>query len=111
MNISLFHAPTQDLSHHVEKLWQADILPFQSIKDITQSKQDSDALQMLEMKTKSVEVDGDSSYATPLLRRGSAKILHTGPESVMALLRATERRLNQNSELADVYNKEIHKLE
>jgi len=111
LNISLLHAPTQDLSHHVEKLWQVDILPFQPMKDITRSKQDRDALQMLETRTKRVEVDGVSRYATPLLRKGSAKVLHAGPESVMALLRATERRLNQNSELADIYNKEIHKLE
>jgi len=111
LNISLFHSPTQDLSHHVEKLWQVDILPFQPVKDMTQSKQDRDALQMLEAKTKRVEVDGVSRYATPLLRKGNAKVLHAGTESVMALLRATERRLNRNSELAEVYKKEIHKLE
>lgn len=103
LNISLFHSPTQDLSHHVEKLWQVYILPFQPVKDMTRSKQDRDALQMLETKTKRVEVNGISHYATPLLRKGNAKVLHAGPESVMALLRATERRLNHKSELAEVY--------
>ncbi len=107
----MFRSPTQDLSHHVEKLWQVDILPFQPVKDMTQSKQDRDALTMLETKTKRVEVDGASRYATPLLRKRNATVLRAGPESVMALLRATERRLNSNLELAKVYNKEIHKLE
>ncbi|KAL0156947.1 hypothetical protein M9458_048193, partial [Cirrhinus mrigala] len=111
LNISLFSSPTQDLSYHVEKLWQVDVLPFQPLKDITRSKQDRDALTVLETKTKRVEVDGVSRYATPLLRKGNAPALHAGPESVMALLRATERRLNSNSELAEVYNKEIHKLQ
>ncbi len=87
------------------------VLPFQPVKDITRSKQDRDALKMLETKTKRVEVDGVFRYATPLLRKGNAMVLHAGPESVMALLRATERRLNSNSVLAEVYNKEIHKLE
>ncbi len=111
LNISLFRSPAQDLSHHVEKLWQVDILPFQPVKDITRSKQDRDALKMLETKTKRVEVDGVFRYATSLLRKGNATVLHAGPESVMALLRATERRLNSNSVLAEVYNREIHKLE
>lgn len=101
----LFHSPTQDQSHHGEKLWQVDMLPFQPVKYMTQSKQARDALTMLETKTKRVEVYGVSHYATPLLRKGNAMVLHAGPESVIALLR------NSNSELAEVYNKEILKLE
>nr|XP_055047823.1 uncharacterized protein LOC129433267 [Misgurnus anguillicaudatus] len=111
LNTSLLCSPTQDLYQHVEKLWQVDILPFQTLKDSTRSKQDKNALKVLETKTKRVEVDGVYRYATPLLRMKEAKVLNTGPESVMALLRATERRLQQNTELAEVYNNEIQKLE
>lgn len=106
----MFHSPLQDLSHHVERLWQVDILPFQPVKDITQSKQDRDGITMLEPKTKRLEIDGVSRYVThPSLAQRKCRGL--AGRSVMALPRTTKNHLKQNPELAEVYNKEINKLE
>ncbi len=66
---------------------------------------------MLEQKTVHVTVDGMNRYATPLLRKRDAPKFQASPNTVMALLRATERRLIKDINLANVYNQEIHKLE
>ncbi|KAK7886711.1 hypothetical protein WMY93_026332 [Mugilogobius chulae] len=88
-----------------------DVLPFRSEKEVTRSKQDKEALELLQNKTERVQVDGVSRYATPLLRCKNTSKLQAGPESVMALLRSTERRLTKDPDLAAVYNAEVHKLE
>ncbi len=38
------HSIQSDLRHNVEKLWQIDVLPYQSYKAITRSKQDLEVL-------------------------------------------------------------------
>ncbi|XP_052456318.1 uncharacterized protein LOC128016040 [Carassius gibelio] len=106
-----FLSPTQELRQHVERLWQLDILPSRNEKEVVRSKQDKAALAMLEQKTVQVTVDGVNRYATPLLRKVDAPKFQASPNAVMALLRATERRLIKDTNLANVYNKEIHKLE
>lgn len=106
-----FLSPTQELRQHVERLWQLDILPSRNKKEVVRSKQDKAALAMLEQKTVQVTVDGVNRYATPLLRKVDAPKFQASPNAVMALLRATERRLIKDPNLANVYNKEIHKLE
>ncbi|KAK7933404.1 hypothetical protein WMY93_004300 [Mugilogobius chulae] len=111
LHTSLLPTPSQVLKHNVEKLWQLDVLPFRSEKEVTRSKQDKEALELLQNKTERVQVDGVSRYATPLLRCKNASKLQAGPESVMALLRSTERRLTKDPDLAAVYNAEVHKLE
>ncbi|XP_028296698.1 uncharacterized protein LOC114458488 [Gouania willdenowi] len=111
LHTSLLPSPTQVLRHNVEKLWQLDVLPFRSEKEATRSKQDREALELLQNQTERVEVDGVFRYATPLLRHRNAPKLHAGTESVMALLRATEKRLIKDPDLAAVYNAEIHRLE
>ena len=68
-------------------------------------------MEQLEQKTIRVTVDDVSRYATPLLRKSNSPKLHAPPTAVMALLRATERRLAANPEQFAVYNEEIHKLE
>ncbi|KAJ8364831.1 hypothetical protein SKAU_G00136620 [Synaphobranchus kaupii] len=60
--------PEDDLHQNVEKLWQLDILPFRREKLITRSRQDQEALNILEARTTIVMVDGVNRYATPLLR-------------------------------------------
>ncbi|XP_043990554.1 uncharacterized protein LOC122841353 [Gambusia affinis] len=106
-----FQSPNQDLHQHVEMLWQVDTLPFRSEKEATRSKQDQLAVNTLEQRTVRVTVDGIARYATPLLRKSTAPKLHALPLAVMPLLRATERRLSGNPDLAKVYNEEIHRLE
>lgn len=103
--------PSQDLYQHVERLWQLDTLPYRHEKEVTRSKQDQAAIDTLEKKTAQVTVDGVARYATPLLRRKTAPRLLAPPTAVMPLLRATERRLAKNPELAGVYKQEIDKLE
>lgn len=66
---------------------------------------------MLEQKTIQVTVEGLNRYAAPLLRKVDAPKFQASPNAVMALLRATERRLIKDPNLENVYNKEIHKLE
>lgn len=50
--------PYADLSRHVEKLWQIDVLPFKNEKLIIISKQDKEAMELLEAETVRVMMDG-----------------------------------------------------
>lgn len=84
---------------------------FRNSKEVIRSGEDKAAMEQLEQKTIRVTVDGASRYATPLLHKPNAPTLHAPSAAVMALLRATERRLGSNAEQAAVYNEEIHKLE
>ncbi|XP_076733061.1 uncharacterized protein LOC143413643 [Maylandia zebra] len=111
LHTSLLPSPSQALRQNVEKLWQLDVLPFRSEKEVTRSKQDKEALELLQKTTERVQVDGVARYATPLLRRRDSTKLRTDHDAVMALLRSTEKRLIKDPDLAAVYNAEIHKLE
>ncbi|XP_063321729.1 uncharacterized protein LOC134619834 [Pelmatolapia mariae] len=102
---------SDELHQHVQRLWQLDTLPFHTNKEVTRSGEDKAAIERLEQGTVRVTVDGVVRYATPLLRRQNAPVLRAPPTAVMALLRATERRLCNNPDQAAVYNEEIHKLE
>lgn len=99
-----------ELKRNVEKLWQVDTLPYRNEKLITRSKQDKEAMELLEKKTIRVKVDGIERYATPLLRMENAPKLNAPKESVMPLLRRAERQLVKRPQLAVIYNKEIDKL-
>lgn len=57
----------KDLYKNVERLWEMDVLPWRSEKTSTRSKQDQEAIKLLDTKTVRVEVDGTKRYATPLL--------------------------------------------
>lgn len=46
-----------ELMRHVERLWQTDVVPPRSDKVVTRSKQDNEAIALLESKTTRVEVD------------------------------------------------------
>lgn len=58
-----------ELKQNMEKLWQVDTLPFRNEKLITRSKQDNEAIDLLNAKTIRVNVDGIDHYATPVLRK------------------------------------------
>ncbi len=100
-----------DLYKQVEKLWQMDVLPWRNEKMCIRSKQDQDAVELLERKTIRVEVDGVRRYATPLLRVKNMPELKAPKEAVLSQLRATERRLAKNPQQAAAYTTEIAKLE
>ncbi|KAG1926322.1 guanine nucleotide-binding protein G(I)/G(S)/G(O) subunit gamma-2 [Pimephales promelas] len=103
--------PSMDeLYKHVERLWQVDTVPYRHEREVTRSKQDQQAVALLEAKTVRTNVDGILRYATPLLRHASMPPLHSPKESVMPLLRSTERRLLKDPKLADAYKKEMQKL-
>lgn len=51
-------SPNAELKHDGEKLWQADILPYRNDMLITRSKQDREAMELLQEKTTRVNVDG-----------------------------------------------------
>lgn len=59
-------SPATGLLKNVEKLWQVDTFLHRDEKDVTHSKQDQHALNLLE-KTTRVLVDGVQRYAMPLL--------------------------------------------
>ncbi|XDV22967.1 hypothetical protein PO909_027706, partial [Leuciscus waleckii] len=99
-----------DLFRQVEKLWQLDVLPYRSEKLITRSKQDQDAISLLESKTTRVTVDGVARYATPLLRVKNMPLLQASPENTLPCLRGIERRLARDPVQAATYQVEMNKL-
>ncbi|XP_038160417.1 uncharacterized protein LOC119796094 [Cyprinodon tularosa] len=109
LNIGVL-SPSEQLQHHVEKLWQMDVVPYKSERLVTRSRQDQEAVHMLDTKTVRVEVDGVLRYATPLLRVKDMPCLRTPKEAVLANLRSTERRLLKDPEKAAAYGAEILKL-
>ncbi|XP_058508983.1 uncharacterized protein LOC131475122 [Solea solea] len=104
-------SPTSELFKNVERLWQIDTLPYTSEKQVTRSKQDQQALNLLQTSTVRVNVEGVQRYATPLLRRANSTTLQASMEAVLPSLRATERRLAKDPQRAEVYCQEIYKLE
>lgn len=66
LHVSTF-TPSTELFQHVERLWQLDVTPYRSEKVVSRSRQDQEAINLLEEKTVRVEVDGTQRYATPLL--------------------------------------------
>lgn len=106
---SLSTAP-DDLYQHVERLWQLDVLPFRSEKLAIRSKQDQQAVDMLELRTTRVNVEGVLRYATPLIRAKGSPLLKATVDAVMPSLRSTERRLAKDSIKAQIYESEIQKL-
>lgn len=99
-----------ELLSHVEKLWQLDTLPYRSERLITRSREDLEAVRILEDKTTRVMVDGVNRYATPLLWKQDFPPLHAPKEAVLPQLRGTEKRLVKDPEKATIYSREIHKL-
>ncbi|KAK0137358.1 hypothetical protein N1851_026443 [Merluccius polli] len=87
-----------------------DVLPFRSEKLITRSRQDQEAVNILESWTERVQVGDTLRYATPLLRIKEAPRLKTRKEAVMANLCSTERRLAKDPAKAQLYEAEIQKL-
>lgn len=57
------------------------------------SREDTEALALLEQKSVRVTVDGVSRYAVPLLRRRNSPLLNTSPNAVIPLLRAADKVL------------------
>ncbi|XP_030609347.1 uncharacterized protein LOC115796997 [Archocentrus centrarchus] len=104
-------SPTAELLHSVERLWQLDVLPYKNERLVTRSRQDQDAVHLLETKTVRVNVDGIQRYATPLLRVKDMPQLKAPKEAVLASLRSTERRLRRDPDKAAAYCAEIDKLE
>ncbi|KAK0156275.1 hypothetical protein N1851_000422 [Merluccius polli] len=99
-----------ELMKHVERLWQVDMVPFRSEKLATRSKQDHEAISILETKTTRVEVEGILRYATPLLRRRDMPLFQATKEAVMPTLRGVERRLAKDLAQAAAYRVEMEKL-
>lgn len=103
-------AQSDELLKHVERLWQVDVVPYRSEKEVTRSKQDQQAVALLEARTTRRMVDGVFRYATPLLRHPQMPPLNAPKESVMPMLRSTERRLLKDPSRADAYRAEMQKL-
>ncbi|KAK3541683.1 hypothetical protein QTP86_000569 [Hemibagrus guttatus] len=99
-----------ELFQNVQRLWQLDTVPQWEGKEVTRSKQDQDAFQLLEMKTLTLEIEGINRLATPLLRRKDMPLLNAPMESVLLTLRSVERRLLKDPIRAEVYKEEMRKL-
>ncbi|XP_026053029.1 uncharacterized protein LOC113039346 [Carassius auratus] len=99
-----------ELMRNVTKLWELDILPYRNEKQVTRSREDQAALEILNKGTVRVDVNGIQRYATPLLRKSSMACLNASEEAVMPLLRRTERHLLKDPERAATYSAEIKKL-
>eukprot|EP00064_Thunnus_orientalis_P006908 superscaffoldBa00000742_g6927 len=67
-------------------------------------------MNLLEIKTQRVNIEGVQRYATPLLRKTGAPKLNSSPHSVMAHLRATEKWLKKDLQKAALYSSEIGEL-
>ncbi|XP_028301819.1 uncharacterized protein LOC114462917 [Gouania willdenowi] len=103
-------SPDDLLYRNVERLWQLDVLPFRNEKLVVRSREDQVAISLLETKTQRIKEGGVCRYATPLLRKPGSPKLNGSAHSVMAHLRATERRLKRDPEKAAIYSAEINKL-
>ncbi|XP_073766348.1 uncharacterized protein [Danio rerio] len=102
--------PNDLLYRSVEKLWQLDILPYRNEKLVVRSREDQEAIKLLECKTQTINVEGVQRYATPLLRKPGAPTLLSTTRSVMPTLRSIERKLQRDPEKATIYSREIEKL-
>ncbi|KAK7877689.1 hypothetical protein WMY93_031608 [Mugilogobius chulae] len=113
-NQSCLHIATEssytELFKNVERLWHIDTLPYVSEKSVTRSKQDQQALTLLQTTSERVSVDNVPRYATPLLRRQPVTALCAPPDAVMPSLRSIERRLTKDPARAASYCKEMDKL-
>ncbi|XP_014876949.1 uncharacterized protein LOC106939156 [Poecilia latipinna] len=105
-----FVSPEDLLYRNVERLWQLDVLPFRNEKIVVRSREDQEAMNLLETKTQRLKIEGICRYATPLLRKPGAPTLSSSIHSVIAHLRATEKRLKKEPERATIYLTEINKL-
>lgn len=88
-----------------------DVLPYHCEKQATRSKEDKEAISLLEAKTTQVEENGILRYTTPLLRRKDFPFFCAPKEAVMPSLQGIERQLTQTPEGTKVYQTEIKKLE
>ncbi|KAJ8412239.1 hypothetical protein AAFF_G00145060 [Aldrovandia affinis] len=77
---------------------------------VTQSRQDHEAVALLEAKTVCVEVDGVLRYTSPLLQKKDIPSFRAPKEVVMLSLRSTGRWLAKDPERATAYSTEIQKL-
>ncbi|XP_057186686.1 uncharacterized protein LOC130552431 [Triplophysa rosa] len=103
-------SPQTELAQDVEKLWKMDVMPYQTSKLVVRSKQDQEAIELLEAKTRRIRVDGVLRYATPLLRKRGVPSLRAPKEAVLPSLRSLERRLDRDPRRANEYCAAIHKL-
>lgn len=102
---------TADLHTQVERLWQMDVLPWRNEKTSATSRQDQEAVALLEAKTVRVKVDGVQRYGTPLLRVKNMPQLRAPKEAVLPQLRGIGERLVKAPDQAQAYKAEIQKLE
>ncbi len=84
--------------------------PYRECKEVTRSKQDQEALQLLDRKTLSLEIEGVRRLATPLLRHKDIPWLNATRDSVLPNLRSVERRLLKDPEKAETYQAEMSRL-
>ncbi|KAL0188999.1 hypothetical protein M9458_016098, partial [Cirrhinus mrigala] len=98
-----------ELLHHVQKLWQLDTVPYRECKEVTRSKQDQEAIQLLDHETLTLDIEGVRRLATPLLRHKDMPLLKER-ESVLSNLRSVERRLLKDPERAETYRAEMRRL-
>lgn len=106
-----FTSPADELRSHVEKLWKLDTLPVPSEKAVIRSRQDHQAMELLEQATERVQVGDVNRYATPLLRLANSPLLNIPQFAVMSRLCNTESRLFKDPDKAISYCDQISKLE
>lgn len=111
---SCLHIATEssytELLKNVECLWHINTLPYVSEKTALRSKQDQQALTLLQTSSERVSVDGTQRYTTPLLQQQPAIPLCASSNAVMPNLWSTERRLAKDTVRAASYCKEMDKL-
>lgn len=74
------------------------------------SKQDNKAVELLEIKTRQVEVSETLRNITPLLRKKDMPLFQATKEAVLPNLRSTEKQLARNPQHAKAYSEAIHQL-
>ncbi len=84
--------------------------PYRECKEVTRSKQGQEALQLLDRKTLTLEIEGVRRLATPLLRHKDIPLLNATRDSVLPNLRSVERRLLKDPEKAETYQAEMSRL-
>lgn len=82
-----------ELFRNVERLWQANTIPYVSERTATSSKQDPLTFALLQKASTRVDVDGTLLHATLLFQRTPAVTLHAPKDVVLPSLKEGSTRI------------------
>ncbi|XP_022079226.1 uncharacterized protein LOC110973069 [Acanthaster planci] len=98
------------LHENVCRLWNMDVQMYTQRKQVTRSKQDQRAVDLLEAKSTFVEIGNVRRVATPLLWRLGKPTFSCPASAVLPSLKRNEQRLLRDPDLAKIHCGKIQEL-